>query len=339
MSKFFYKAAFFLMTLGLILNLLGSLADSAAPLEDWQSDLGERYQILRSNFSQVEAVTVGNSHADSIDYKVMGIKGQSMALAAADLFEMEQYILLLENKTPKLATVFIAISYYSFGRDNSAFPSLRSRRIGFYSMLPIWAPIPGDAGNFVLGRLDGLTHVTSVARSDSWRGVWPELAHPLPEPISYDGIHTVSEWGRCDHYSAEQLDLHAQEIAWRNVSSTQQMMATHPGLEQDSFQALSRSIELLQRRGVRVVLFTPAYYEKYSAYFAEHDATIMDRMQDAVDRLQKTYHVEYYDFSKDPQFIQHPELFYNSDHVSNCGQKVLSEKLLMLLNESVTNDK
>ena len=261
---------------------------------------------------------------------MLGIEGQSLAFAAADLFEVEKYAAYLEDRLPNLKTVFITISYYSFSRDNATFEPFRSRRVGFYSMVPVWSPIQGDLANFWLGRLESYTHVLSVVRSDSWQGVWIKLGNDAPsvDPFPYDGVHTVSAWGKCSHYTAEQLELHAQEIAGRNVSSSSRMASVHTGLGQDTFEALARTIQHFQSNGTRVVLFTPTYYERYTQYFAEDGSAMIDDMKERVNKLQQTYHVEYYDFSNDADIKDQPELFYNSDHLGECGHKVFTAKLL-----------
>ena len=334
MRIFFFKAVSFLIGVGLLSTVLGPLADRVAPLEDWRVEHQRNRNHLYENRELIEAITLGNSHSDALDYSVLGIEGQSLALAAADLFEVEKYVAALDGELPRLKTVFIAVSYYSFSRDNAKFDSLASRRIGFYSMVPVWSPIEGDTQNFLLGKVNAYTHVMSVARSDNWQGVWRSLfSGPSPESLlTYDGVRTTSAWGECSHYSDEQLDAHALEIAGRNVSSSMEMAAAHPGLEQDAFDALSRTIERLQLRGIQVILFTPPYYRLYSEYFEEQGPTIIEQWRQATDRLQEIYHVPYYDFSMDAEIITHPELFYNSDHLSDCGRRVMTEKLLAAVN-------
>ena len=329
MRKLLLKVLFFIVGISLILNPLGTLAEKVAPLEDWRMRYEQAETNLTEKNEQIEAITLGNSHADAIDYSVLGADGQSMALAAADFFEIEKIVVSLDEKLPHLNTVFIAISPYSFSRDNAKFKSLQSRRISFYSIFPVWSPIEGDLPNFIMGKVDSYTRVMDVVRSDSWKGVWPRILAdmPPPDPYPYDGIRTSSVWGNCSHYNAEQLDNHAREIARRNFSSSIQMANAHPGLENDAFDALARTIERLQSRGVRVILFTPAYYEKYNAYFMEQGSYIVENMGQMIGRLQQTYKVEYYDFSQDPLLSIHPELFYNSDHLSECGNKVFTEKL------------
>ena len=330
LRNFFLKAAFFVTGLSLIFNVLGTVADRTAPLEDWRAEQQDRATKLETGKAQIEAVTLGNSHSDAIDYSVLGLEGQSLAFAAADLFEVEKYAGFLVDQLPNLKRVFITISYYSFSRDNATFEPFRTRRIGFYSTVPVWSPVAGDVSNFLLGRLDSFTHISSVVRSDSWHGVWTALTKDATSEIlfPYEGVRTTSIWGECSHYTAEQLETHAREIAGRNVTSSSQMAAVHPGLEQDAFEALARTIENLQSKGIRVVLFSPTYYEKYTQYFAEDGSAMIDGMKERVNKLQQTYHVEYYDFSNDADIKGQPELFYNSDHLGECGHTVFTAKLL-----------
>lgn len=335
MRKFFLKSFFFIFVISISLNLLGTLAERLAPLQDWRFYYQKLDAKLKAGNESIEAITLGNSHADSIDYSVLGIEGQSIAIAAADPFEIEKIALTLDQRLPHLNTAFIAISYYSFSWDNAKYQYLRPRRVGFYSMFPLWSPIEGDLANFIMGKVDAYTHVMSVVRSDSWQGVWPRLLvnAPVSDPFPYDGVITTSMWGECRHYTAEQLDRHAYEIAGKNVAVSMQMANFHPGLEQDAFAALARTIERLQSRGIRVVLYTPAYYDKYNEVFAENGSSVMDRMSMAVANLQGAYGVEYYDFSHEPDVTIHPELFYNSDHLNECGSKVVSTKLREKMSE------
>lgn len=334
MQKFLIKAFAFVVGTALIFNLLGSFAEQIAPLDDWRAEHQQRSENLQERRTQIEAITLGNSHSDALDYSVLGVDGQSLAFAAADLFEVEKYAALMADRLPNLKTVFIAISYYSFSRDNATFEPFRTRRIRYYSMVPTWSPIQGDLSNFVLGRLESYTHTMSVIRSDSWLGVWEGLANEASsgDAFPFDGVVTTSAWGTCSHYTAEQLESHAQDIANRNVTSSNQMAAIHQDLEQDAFDTLARTIEQLQSNGIRVVLFTPTYYERYNAYFMEQGSTLYENMKLRMGELQQTQRVEYYDFSSDPDIASQPELFYNSDHLGDCGRKVFSTKLLEAMN-------
>ncbi len=338
MRKFFVKASVFLLGITLIFNTSGALADKVAPLEEWRVEHQQRLQRVRARQAAIEAVTLGNSHSDSVDYSVLGIDGQSMAIAAADLFEIEKYAMYLGDQLPNLKTVFIAVSYYSFSWDNAAFEPYRTRRIQYYSMVPGWSPIRGDMPDFAMGKFESLTHVMSEVRSDNWFGVWQDLAGsgsvPSANTEDYDGVLTESAWGLCPHYSAEQLEIHAPRTAKRNVSDANHMAIIHPQLERDAYDALARTIERLQAKEIRVVLFTPTYYEEYTEYFMEDGSGIAENMKEMIERLHQTYQVEYYDFSSDREVRMHPELFYNSDHLGECGKRIFSAKLLQAMNDN-----
>ena len=336
MRKFFAKASTFLLGIVLLFNISGTLADRIAPLEDWRIEHQQRVESLQARRDVIEAVTLGNSHSDSLDYSVLGIEGQSMAFAAADLFEIEKYAMYLAAELPKLKTVFIAVSYYSFSWDNAAFEPYRTRRIRYYSMAPVWSPIRGDVSNYVLGKLESFTHIMSEVRSDHWLGVWANLERnvSLENTSPYDGVLTTSAWGICPHYTAEQLEPHALRTATRNVSDSLQMAIVHSRLESEAYSALARTIEALQAKEIRVILFTPTYYEKYNKYFIEDGSSIIEDMKGMLNRLQQTYQVEYYDFSRDREVVIHPELFYNSDHLGECGKKVFSAKLLKAMSDN-----
>ena len=341
MQKLLIKAFSFMIGLGVIFNISGTLADEIAPLEVWRNEHQARLAILQAKRDRIEAITLGNSHSDSINYSVLGIEGQSLAFADADLFEIESYAASLENKLPALKTVFITISYYSFSRDTATFEPFRTRRIRFYSMVPTWYPIQDDLPNFGLGKLESMTHIMSVVRSDSWKGVWIALANnaPTADPFPYDGVRTNSVWGDCSHYTEAQLEAHAKEIAARNVLSSRQMANAHPGLVTDAASALARTIERLQARGIRVILFTPTYYRTYNLLFEEQGSDILENMRRTVYDLQQSYHVEYYDFSSDPEIMIYPDLFYNSDHLSECGTRVFTAKLSAVMRANGDFDK
>jgi hypothetical protein len=152
---------------------------------------------------------------------------------------------------------------------------------------------------FLIGKLDAMTHVMSVIRSDSWRGVWAGLASDAPaaDPFPYDGVRTDSAWGECNHYTEEQLEAHAPRVAGTNVSSSRQMAKVHPGLVQNASEALARTIKRLHSSGIQVILFTPPYYQKYNPLFAVQGSDIIDGMRSNVLKLQRSYHVEYFDLS------------------------------------------
>jgi hypothetical protein len=62
-------------------------------------------------------------------------------------------------------------------------------------------------------------------------------------------------------------------------------------------------------------------------------------MRQSVYHLQQIHQVAYYDFSSDSEVTTYPELFYNSDHLSDCGTRVLTEKLRDVMSANGDLDK
>jgi hypothetical protein len=340
LHKLLFKGTIFAAGMWILLNTLGSMADRIAPNDVWQVKDKAHYRSLMNRRNQIQAISLGNSHSESIDFNVLGLEGQSLARAGADLFEVERYIATVADKLPSLRMAFVTLSYYSFSRDNSTLDNMRIRRIALYAMLPTWLPVESDGRNLLLGKLHAYSRIMSVARPDNWYNVLRRIRKfsftddPSQSNLQFGGVNTVTPWGECSHFTTRELETHSREIASKNVTSSRAMEKAHPGLQDDTFEALAETIERLQANGIRVILFTPPYYEVYTANFTDQASDIIDQMHWVVKRLVGKYQVEYYDFSKDPKLITRPELFFNSDHMNDCGRKAFSERLFRAMIET-----
>jgi hypothetical protein len=317
--------------LGILLNALGYMANRVAPLSVYYERAEQDYINLIQHKDNIQAISLGNSHSEAIDFAVLDVEGQTLARAGADLFEVERYTAAIVDSLPTLRTVFITLSYYSFSRDNATLDNMKILRIELYTMLPIWRPIAKDGGNVVLGKLHEISRLMNVARPDHWHDIiysetgFNTLFDDVPE---FDVASAEAHQEHCPHLTLNELESHAQEVAGKNVISSREMANLHQGLEEDAFEALAETIERLQRKGIKVILYTPPYYEAYTAHFTDQGSDIIEHMQQAVKRLQEKYQIDYYDFSTDRDLITRSDLFVNSDHVNDCGRKAFSERLL-----------
>ena len=334
MRCFAFKLAVFVAGMWILLLGVGYVGNKIAPVDDWDLEEQRAYATLLKSKDRIQAISLGNSHSDAIDLTLIGLEGRSLARAAADLFEVERYVASVADKLTALRTVFVTLSFYSFSRDNSKLESLRMRRINLYAMLTEWVPVTNDARNMVLGKMHAYTGLLSVARPDNWRKV---LSRPsevnAAEDLALEGsqsnrISSVTKWGECRHLAQNMLDEHARETARKNVESSRAMAEKHVDLPQDAFKTLAATIERLQDKGVRVILWTPPYYKSYRDDFFRRAPDLIEYMHRASSRLREKYHVEYYDFSADAELISRAELFYNSDHVNDCGRKAVSVRLM-----------
>ncbi len=87
-------------------------------------------------------------------------------------------------------------------------------------------------------------------------------------------------------------------------------------------------IHLLRQHNVRVVFFTPPYYEAYTRYYIEQDPNSISEFRTNIKRLQNEYGIEYYDYSIDERFAQDYRLFKDSDHLNHCGKQLFTQILM-----------
>lgn len=330
MRRFLFKSTVFLVGLWLLLIGFGSLADDVAPMNIWRTGTQQEYASLLRRRRHIRAISLGNSHSGAIDFDVLGVEGQVLSGNGMDLFEMNRYAASVVTRLPELQTAFLAVSYFSFNRDNLTLDDTRILRIERYAMLPTWMPVAGDWQYVLLGKLHAVSSLMSVVRPDSWqrvvrRALAPARAEGAPQ---YHTVRTVTPWGECAYFPSSQLDAIAREIAGKHVARHQTMSILHRGLEDDTYRVLGKAIDYLRRRGARVILFTPPYYETYTATFATRGRAMLDHMRQAMRRLQRDYQVDYFDFSRDPELSTRPELFENSDHLNDCGRKAFTARLL-----------
>ena len=329
MLRFILKLTIYIGGFWLICNFLGNLADEISPMNVYAKSEAQKLSILMKNRESVQAISIGNSHSGAIDFDTFGIIGQNLARAGTDVFEVKEYAFTVAPKLPALNTVFIAVSYFTFSRNNLLAEDTKNLRIDLYSILPTWSPLPGDTEFFFLGKLHKYFSVMNIVRPDHWQGV---LA-PKIDPASNDDIvilKTVlsnTHWGTCKHYNDNDLAIIGFEIGGKAANTHQKMSAKDPAIFSKSFQALVETIEMLQRRNIRVVLFTPPYHPSYTHRFTEIAPEMIETMHEAMKILHKDYNVEYFDASTMEEFVNHPELFYNSDHLNECGMRAFSEYL------------
>jgi hypothetical protein len=323
MRRWLVRSVVFLLGFWVLTNSLGNLADAIAPMNVYGRSEADRLRRLMANNAGVEAIALGNSHSDAIDFDALGMQGQRLARGGTDLFEIKLYAQSVTPLLPKLKVVFIAISYFSFARNNMLSDDTRNLRIELYALLPTWTPLPGDTQSLWLGKMQRYFQIMSIVRPDNWHDVFitgladPSEMDDVPEHLT----KSVTPWGECFHYTASQLDAIGTDIGYKAARSHLQILDLDPLVEAQTYEVLAHTVEMLQERSLRVVLFTPPYYATYSQSFNETAPGMVEDMHDAVGNLQTQYAVEYYDAASVPGFSTHPEFFLNSDHLNECGMR------------------
>jgi hypothetical protein len=330
MKKFLLKTTVFITGFWLCSIFLANIADRIAPMNVYASSEAEEIKTLMEHKDIVQAISLGNSHSAAINFETLGVEGQVIAKAGIDLFEVKQYAYSLVPKLPALKTAFIPVSYFSFSRNNLLAEDTRNLRIELYSILPTWSALPGDGESLFLGKIHKYFRIMSIVRPDHWYQILSTtLAEkPVNPSLPSNLVQSDTPWGICYHFNLSDLEAIGHEIGSKAANNHLNIVEANPSIRIQSYQALSDTIEILQSRGVRVVLFTPPYYLAYNNRFNQIAPMMIDSMHEAIDSLRADYGIEYYDASTLEEFSTKPELFYNSDHLNECGTRAFTEYLM-----------
>jgi hypothetical protein len=334
MKKFLLKSAIFITGFWLCCILMASIADRVSPMNVYAKGEAERLIELMDKKDTLQAISLGNSHGGAIDFRALGLEGEIVARAGTDLLEVKQYAYSIVPKLPALETVFIPVSYFSFSRNNLLADDTRNLRIELYSILPTWAALPGEAEYLILGKIHRYFRIMSVVRPDHWHEVISTALadNSVGGSLQDNWVQSTTPWGVCYHFTQSDLEAIGNEIGTKAANNHLNIVEANPNIREQSYQALADSVEMLQTQGVRVVLFTPPYHISYNNRFYEIAPDMIDSMHKAIESLQNKYNIEYYDASTMEEFSIRPELFYNSDHLNECGARAFSEYLLKEMN-------
>src|SRR6185369_14343670 len=96
---------------------------------------------LRELAVEGRAIVLGSSHGKGVRLDSMGLVGQNFSHNGADLYEMAYIARSVKRRVPRVDTVLVALSYFSFGLDNAAYvehgtATRIERRIEMYSAFP-----------------------------------------------------------------------------------------------------------------------------------------------------------------------------------------------------------
>jgi len=326
MKSDFSRAALFSVIAIILLTALYSLSNYYSP--PYPSEQFKIRQLLKQA-ADIEAIAVGNSHNYALDFEVLGFRGYHIWQGGNDVFEAKYQIEELAPKLPNVKVVFFSMSYFTFHRDNAA--SNDRKRAGirrkYYAAIPSFKFIRGDLGNFILGKLSPLV------RSDHWQNVFNAILHgrkidtvsDLNAHFRIDAFGKPLSSARFSCMSMDSLIKHTIEIGVpEHIREQNEMLTNHANLTGDSYEAIVSIIKYLQKRNIRIIFYTPPFFELYTALF---DQKTIREMKEKMNRLVTDFSVEYYDFSRDSSFVSNNLFFRDDDHLNEDGAKLFSAKL------------
>lgn len=324
-GRFLWAAAFF-SGLVILIHVLANLAATLAPDFNTRFLQVDRQHVanILANAERIDVLALGNSHAGSLHLGSLDARhGYRFPRADGDLFETRVLVHYLAPRLPQMQTVLIPISYFSFLTENTTSAEVAVRREHLYAALPTWQFPLSDLKPFLLGKSHRYLPVGRLIREDNWEGVFYAL---LGRPPELKGFVEVAE-GDCSSLSPAELAASAENRVTKYMRLNREMTAQRPDLPEKTYAALADTIRELQQRGVRVVLFTPPYWQGYNERYQAADPEPIHLMYASLARLQDELGVEYYDFSADAAISANPALFKDSDHLNSCGAREFSERL------------
>jgi hypothetical protein len=331
MTKLFSKGFLFSIFGIFILHILATFAQKYAPDGTSTFFLIDKFNIetVINERQDAQAIVMGNSHGDNITFETMEFHGYSLSRAWGDVFETQHYLNYLVPRLPNLEIVFIPISYFSFNWDNGSIEKLEDRRSQIYTTLPAWNFIKGDFEQFLEGKVDKLFPVKAVVREDHWKGVFYAAVSGKKGNSSINYILLEN----CDYQDQKILEDIAEARVLDTLNMGKEVASKRPDILTDTYATLAETVEFLQSKGIRVVFFTPPYYQEYSKIYMRESPDSISNMHVLISKLIWEYQIEYYDFSNDKTFVDDIRLYKDSDHLNLCGKQRFSRELFQRMNE------
>ena len=327
MKKFWLNTTLFVIGGVLIAQLLTFVVRTL------QSDYATDYRLQIDQFlqqsSEIELITMGNSHNLALDLNEFDQKGYHLWRNGGDFFEIKYLLDYLLPKFSNVRTVLIPASYFTFHINKSSWKILKRDRRRMYTVIPSWRFIDGEFQEFVLGKIYLIFPLETLVRQDHWEMVIQSLFDKSLRTgntnRAEDGQEVIAKYTACEYKEFNELVTYTKEIGIsHHLEAQRDSLESHPNLPTQAYEAAVDVIEVLQERDIRVVFYTPPYFEAYTDLY---DPETLAVMKGYMAQLQQEYQIEYYDFSTDPEFIHDHRLFYDDDHLNLCGARLFSAKL------------
>ena len=275
----------------------------------------QKKEYLESQLNEIEILSTGSSHGNSINPQFLSRKGINLFNDAEDIYYDVRVIEKYLDRMPNLKLIIIPISYWSL--EYRMDRSLWAWRVPFYKFIYDIPPQELTSllnfGYFSYTAAYGWCEVVSYIENG--------FISKSTKKLYSNGWREVGDHAIIDSPEEERS-------GWQGVS-VDEFLLMDAGAIESNMSWLSRLIETCQTRQIKVVFITTPVYH----YYYEHiDPLKYQSMQENLDKLVKKYHVTYFNFLKDPRFVAAD--FYSLDHVNDRG----AEKFSKILDTIITSE-
>jgi hypothetical protein len=299
LKKFIVKSFIFILPLGLIL-LFVEYRLSQVP-----NSYNVKKRLLEAHASEIQAVITGSSHAYvGIDPKALGCRAFNLANTSQTIYYDSQLLAKYLDRLTSLRLAIITLSYFSLEfRLTDSPEEWRSHfyyyHYGIRNESNSWPLL--DLRNYSLIALYGINETRIISR--------PGYRISFAEQVGENG------WFKSPD-DVQTLEA-SRESAQRNMDFHHGFMK--PKYIAENLFALETMIRNLQARKVAVVFVTIPVFKTYAERMS---AEKYQTMQGQIERLRRTYGIEYFNYSFDPRFTI--EDFQNPDHLNLTGAEKFS---------------
>ena len=274
----------------------------------------QKKEYLDSQLNEIEILSTGSSHGNSINPQFLSRKGFNLFNDAEDIYYDVRLIEKYLGRMPNLKIIIVPISYFSLEYRIDHSPS--AWRAPFYKF--IWDIPPQELTSLVnFGYF-------SYTAAYGWREVVSYIENGFvsksTQKLDSNGWREIGD--QVIIVSPEE-----ERSGWQSVSLNESLMDA--GAIERNKSLLSSFIEACQTHQIKVVFITTPVYH----YYYEHvDPLKYQRMQENLNQLVNKYHIPYFNFLKDAHFVTAD--FYNRDHLNARGV----EKFSKILDLIITNE-
>jgi len=315
MIKIIIKGIIYLCSVGLIIFLLNRLVPTESQPER------NRINQIMINADKIESLTMGRSHAASLDYNNWDKVGANLALGGRDFASIKYMLDYFITKMPKLKEVVLIASYTSFYFDNYAMSqgNLNDARKTLYYSIPSNKIIDkNDINNYFFGK-----YLPFIQADNGYSWFKSLLKQSASIKLNNDN------WS--DSYMNEdEIKISGKIQANRDILDIKSALNFNANIFYYNKSKLCEIIELCKKRNVKLYLVIPAFHNAYSKEVPQNKIFECKKM---LNYFSIKYNIPFLDLSNDSILSNKNEFYHNADHLNQDGKIYFTEKLLKLIHK------
>ncbi len=274
-----------------------------------QSSFGLKKRFIEKNSNSIEVLFLGSSHTqNAINPKFIDTPNCNLAFGgqpiSIDNFLLNKYLC----KMSRLNTVFLEISFHSFYNDLNL----------------------SDWNSHIYSNLYSINYKVEPFSLKNYSLVYSD--YQFFSTIFYDFLnpnnpnYQINEFGFMENMFSDRFE----KLNYDSIQIAKTFIMGHEFKNLDNFKLnksfLEKSINLCQKKGIKVVFLTTPFYK---TYFSNIPNNSRDSVLKFVQQLSVKYDIKYYDYSTDCRFGVRD--FMNDNHLNSKG----AENFTRIINKEI----